>query len=177
MHRLLPDLRHEDLPSVITIIVSIGPADPLLLTALTDTVIDQLDAFTPLELKALVTGYGSQWALRSFFDDNLFKGWVSPLVPKSTSFYGYINDMLKNMQTIQSCTCYYNVQIFTQRPLDHFHCRLAAAIMKRIGEFTPIDLREIITVYRSVCSRHANLGPVLKNLEAEISPLMSPTPQ
>ena len=38
-----------------------------------------------------------------------------------------------------------------------------------------MDLRAIISVYRDVCTRHVNLSPTLKDLEAKISPLISPT--
>ena len=71
---LLPDIRHEDLPSIIAILAALCPTDSFLLTEVTEMVMSQLDAFTPMELKALVDGYGSQWVKRSFFDDNLFKG-------------------------------------------------------------------------------------------------------
>jgi hypothetical protein len=74
VHRHLPDIRQEDLPSIIAIIASLCPADSFLLTEITEMVLNQLDAFTPMELKALVDGYGSQWVKRSFFDDDLFKG-------------------------------------------------------------------------------------------------------
>ena len=73
VHKHLDELRHEDLPGLIPIMAWLCPAEPFLLTALSDSVSEQLGGFTPVELQALVTGYGSREVRRTFFDDRVFK--------------------------------------------------------------------------------------------------------
>jgi len=94
------------------------------------------------------------------------KGEQEPLSYEASTKQSYknINSMLHIHAIIHDC------QLFLQ-----YTCRLAGAISRRVGEFTPMDLRAIISVYRDVCTRHVNLSPTLKDLEAKISPLISPT--
>ena len=155
-------------PKLVPLVATLCPALPFTLTAISDSILEQLDSFTGEEITSLVIAC----ELRSQLPALLSR----PALPHADC--SPMHALTAALARFSPASPADGSEVVRRSIFDDaIFKKLADSCVRRASEFSSAQLKTVLSVYRDIAHRHANLSSTLAKLEAELVPLTSPTPQ